>query len=264
MPRVPTDSPIEPEVQAGASDYQPCFSGSLETYLERWQAIRTFVTRWHGIPLSPAGASSAVAEGSNAQFGLRLPPSFHEYVAFADELSALPRKLGPYDSTAFSILRDNYRIERLEDHQATSLMLQGEGDFYWAVRDEYLTEDDPPVDGYHLTDDAGTFEYFGAFGPITTFILDHMTGIYLRGRGGSFNVDIDPTDAILKEMRASFQVYAEFGPLRIFEMEKIIAHVRPNPYGDPTDPFVLTVEVWRPIPRERIPACVLALVGGGG
>ena len=66
----------------------------------------------------PGGASQScprVAE-EESKLGLTLPPSFREWIRFADE---------PMARRTFGILRDRYEVTRLKDHPAISLMLQG-------------------------------------------------------------------------------------------------------------------------------------------
>ena len=49
---------------------------------------------------------------------------------------------------------------RYAEDRAISLMLQGEADYYWAVSEDNLSLEDPPVDGYLLDYDTEKFAFF--------------------------------------------------------------------------------------------------------
>jgi hypothetical protein len=242
----------------GDLDYQPCFTPQPTTWDQRWQQLRNFTRAWHGIPLDPVGATSDLPAREEARLGIRFPPAFREWIDFAGELA---------DHNAFStVLRDGYEVSRLQDHRAVSLILQCEGDVYWAVKEEDWGEDDPPVEFYHLDYERDDGEHFAAGGThsphITSFVLLHMA-CFLHGKGGGFGVEIDPSAEFLAQMCESFDAAAKFGDLLIFERPNIFAMIEPaGKYGSDTPR--LTVEVFRPIPMSEVPACVRARATNGG
>lgn len=63
-------------------------------------------------------------------------------------------------------------------------------------------------------------------------------------------------------LRTAFPVSVRFGHLEVFEAENIIAMLMPPQFG--VEEFHLLVEVWRPIPLNRIPDCILAHTKNGG
>jgi hypothetical protein len=235
------------------SDYHPCFAAVPDTWDGRWALLREFVRRWHGFTLGPVGRRSPLVEQEESRLGLRLPPSFREYVSFSEELIA---------QNAFGILRDCYEVTRLEAHSAISLLLQGEGDVYWAVTLEDFNKEDPPVNTYYLDYDNDEFVYGGLDSPfITSSLLSHMAH-YLYGKGGGFLVGLNPTETFLTEMRRAFPVTTRFGNLQLFEAENIFAMIMPPEFG--VEEHHLLVEVYRPMPMDQIPNCVLAHTKNGG
>jgi hypothetical protein len=75
------------------------------------------------------------------------------------------------------VLRDGYEFVELEDLSSVSVMVAGEGDMYWAVKNANLHADDPEVDLYRLDYDenAGSFVHDSLFAPrLTSFVFRHM------------------------------------------------------------------------------------------
>ena len=242
-----------PKYMKQQRDYQPCFATVPDTWQGRWTLLREFVRRWHGLSLGPVGAGSMLVDTEESKLGLQLPPSFREWIAFAEELSA---------QNAFEILRDCYEVTRLESHSAISLMLQGERDLYWAVKEEDFKSEDPPVNTYYLEYEEKGFVHYGLDSPfITSFVLGHMAH-FLHGNGGGFLVSLKLSEGFLEEMYQAFPVATRFGHLQVFEKENIIAIIMPPQFGD--QEHYLLVEVWRPIPMEQIPNCVLEYTKNGG
>jgi hypothetical protein len=231
------------------TDYHPCFAAIPDSWEGRWAVLREFVRRWHGLTLDPVGRRSPLVAQEESKLGVQLPPSFREYVSFSEELIA---------QNAFGILRDCYEVTRLQAHSAISLLLQGEGDVYWAVKLEDFSKQDPPVNTYYLEYEKNEFVHRGLDSPsITSSLLSHMA-YFLHGKGGGFLVRLNPTEAFLAEMRRAFPVTARFGNLQLFEAENIIAMIMPPNYG--VEEHRLLVGVYRPIPKEQIPDCILACI----
>lgn len=237
-------------------DYEPCFHNIPDTWSGRWQLVREFTRRWHGVTLSEVGQHTSVVQSKESELGIKLPPSFREWVAFSTELIA---------QGSFGILRDCYEVTRLEEHRATSLLLQGEGDVYWAVKDENLGEPDPPIDMYFLDYESETSDRFvhcaTEYPHLTSFVLGHMS-YFLHGKGGGCLVRVNPSDEFLAEMHAAFPVQSKFDDLLIFEKLNLIVMLFPT--GSKTDECHMLVELFRPIPMREIPDCIIAHTTNGG
>jgi hypothetical protein len=236
------------------NSYEPCFATVPETSTGRWELLREFTRRWHGIALAPVDRISSLVYREQATLSIRLPTSFREYIAFAEELTA---------QAAFGILRDTYDVCRLEEHSATSLLLQCEGDVYWAVKDENLIADDPAVEMYYLDyDNDERFVHGGTEWPtITSFVLGHMAH-YLNGAGGGCLVSVEATDGLITELNNSFAVHSQLGNIQIFEKQDVIVLLVPNSFE--RNDHHMFVEVFRPMPLSEIPECILKHTMNGG
>ena len=163
---------------AEQKNYEPCFTDVPDDWHGRWTLLREFIRRWYGIPVGNVGEPSALVAEEEAKLGQSLPPSFREWISLCEQLLA---------RDAFDILRDCYEVVRLKDHAAISLLIQGEADVYWAVKEENLNLDDPPVDWYPIDYEAegDPFIHAGELAPhITSFVLGQLA-YYLQGNGGS-------------------------------------------------------------------------------
>src|SRR5262245_52762514 len=108
-----------------SSDYQPVFGSVPEDPSARWALIREFVRRWHGAVLGPVARTSPLVADEESKLGFPLPSALREWISFAEELIA--------QGIFGRVLRDGYCVSLLEEQDAVSLMLQGEGDLYWAI-----------------------------------------------------------------------------------------------------------------------------------
>lgn len=246
-------------------NYMPCFTSVPDDWRGRWSLLREFTRRWHGIPVGDAGEPSALADEEEAKLGVTLPPSFREWLGYCEELMAISRG---EDDTAFEILRDAYEVVRLEveEHRAISLLIQGEADYYWAVKEEHLTQDDPPVDGYPLDYERpfseSHFRHDGEVAPhITSFVLERLA-YFLHGNGGGALVTVKLNDKFLAQMRAAFPVAVRFDHLYLFEKENIFALLIPHQHH-PTE-YLLSVDIWQPVPRNQVPDCIWENLRRGG
>src|SRR5262245_22148173 len=130
------------EAMGYGSGCRPVFAHGIPDGLkERWRLIREFVERWYDIPLPDAGGREQEVREAEARLGRTMPPAVREWVAFAHDLRRYPE-----DGV---VLRDVYQMKALDGHAAVSLLLQGEGDYHWAVRHSDLALPDPPVYGFH-------------------------------------------------------------------------------------------------------------------
>jgi uncharacterized protein (TIGR02996 family) len=124
------------------TDYEPVFHTVPSGWKERWRLIRAFIERWHKVPLGDVGGQTSRIEITVQTLGYELPPSVREWIALLWDLV----DGGGYDQ----VFRDCLSSEEVPEQDAFSLMIQGEADYHWAVRQQQLSSDDPPVDGYML------------------------------------------------------------------------------------------------------------------
>lgn len=157
-------------------NYYPVFNDASLNLSERWLAIRKFIENWHEITI-PQVDSKKEIENIESELGISLPVSFKEYIKLSEQLliTSIDYRNG-YKSSGYNhVFRDNFKVVRLEQHNAISLMLQAEGDLYWAVKEEDLKYDDPPVQMYIMDYDSGDekFIYYKQFS-------NTLTGFYFR------------------------------------------------------------------------------------
>jgi hypothetical protein len=235
-------------------NYEPVFLSIPDDCRSRWKLLRQFIRRWYGLELSEAGGWPRPVQAEEETLGIDLPPSFREWMALASELIEKGR---------FDIFRDSYEVMDLKALAAVSLLLQSEGDYYWAVQKENLAIEDPPVDGYWL-DYRLSPERFAWFARdaqhITSFVMGHLA-YCLHGAGGGCHVEISGGNDLLAEMKRSFDTHSTFDHLSIFEKPNIIAMIMPGVLDERVN---LLVEIWKKVPRSEVPECIWAQTHGGG
>ena len=238
-------------------DYEPVFYDVPDGWKERWRLLREFVERWHQIPLGDVGGHAEDIEKTEKSLGMKLPPSVKEWIAFCSELIDL--------SVYGKLIRDCFEVEHLKDLSAISLMLQGEADFYWAIKEENLGAFDPPVDGYNLDYDNEKLDHFvhyGLFAPrITSFVFDYLTS-YLHGAGGGFSTTIKTNDELIQSLNNAFPFRSQIDNVRVFEKRNIIVLLGSSGYAP--DETHLRVEVWDKASVKDVPAFLWNYTQHGG
>jgi len=146
----------------------------------QWDAIYLFVREWLQVDFKGVRPVDRVFDVERNS-AVKLPPSAHEWLRFAT---------ASYGLDPLFTFRDCLVVEQLKDHDAVSLLLQGEEDTYWAIESQHLNEDNPPVTVYYLdyNDPGGRFVRQGMWSPtITSFAFDYFLS-YLHSPGGGFKV----------------------------------------------------------------------------
>jgi uncharacterized protein (TIGR02996 family) len=259
--RLQVDKQWLQDMQYG-TDYEPVFRDVPVDWKGRWRLLREFIERWHGIPMPDVGGRVLEVEQTEKELGCRLPLSVREWIAFGSDLMHQQR----FDQ----VLRDWHMVKRLDDLAAISLMLQAEGDFYWAIKEEDLAVADPPVQGYVLDWEHEAEHRFVAYGPspfaprLTNFVMGHMS-CFLHGVGGGFGADVRAAaelTTLTRQLTKAFPSHAQFDDLSVFEATNVIVLLGPSRYGD-NEPHLM-VEVWKPILRQHLPAFLWECIRGGG
>ena len=252
-----------PEEWLGAmrygTDCQPLFAhGVPDGWKERWRLIREFTDRWHRLPLGDIGGRPDVIRETEARLRRELPPSLREWVAFAHDVRRR--------SDFHAVLRDVYQMEELDGHSAVSLLLQGEGDYHWAVRHTDFSLPDPPIHGFHWdfdNDDDNTFvpdERNPIADTLNAFVFEYVMS-YTHAEGGGLSTDVDEPANLIRDLTATFPVQTRFGRMAIFEAENILVRLYPSRW---TSGNRIVVEVAKPLEREAIPAFLWDYTRNGG
>ncbi|MBX7223499.1 MAG: hypothetical protein K1Y36_26535 [Blastocatellia bacterium] len=162
------------------------------------------------------------------------------------------------------VLRDDYWVEDLVEHNTVSLLIQREGGFYWAVKNEYLSEDDQQVTGYLLDDEGGLDDSFTENGieaaTLTDFVFCHANGCS-HGHGGGFRVEV-PVSEVQEKLDVTFGRSSGFGDFRVHEAPKLFTILRPSTRED--NLTYLHVEVWKTKAVDTIPKFLPDYAKGSG
>ena len=106
----------------------------------RWNFLDDFIRELVAPDYSRMPAETEI-RNAETKLSRRLSPSIREWCAFAVASDQI--------KNSFSF-RDCFVIEPVPGHSSIGLLLQGEGDVYWAVEEDSWSQDDPPVQTYYL------------------------------------------------------------------------------------------------------------------
>ena len=215
----------------------------------QWASIDSFVSDWLSVEFSRDVASSDIEQLCG---DLTLPPSAREWIAFA---------LASQHVTNFTF-RDCLVVESVPGHDAVSLLIQGEADYYWAIESRRVDEPNPPVEAYILDyeSDETRFESAGMWAPtVTAFALDYFLS-YLQSPGGGFAVRHSSEYFDKDQLVADFGSPLTFGHLELFYLDGVLAILGGLPPSWRHN--VLNVEIQTKRPFKRLPSSVQKLVKG--
>jgi len=235
-------------------------SNDLPDWRTRWNAIYEFIEDWRGKPFQPTPATAEIAR-VETQLGIRMPPSMHEWLSFVHSCEQI--------EDCFS-WRDDLKVERLEDHDAISLLLQGEGDAYWAVKTTSLQEADPHVTVYMLDHD-----YCDEHDPkrirfVETDGYTHLSEFAFQYILGYFRTPLDRFGVYPAQNGVSrSQIESDFGPTMAFGRTAMFLR---HPYflwydrEDDNDAAIgyLQVLFREPVTSDALPPSLKTLLKGGG
>ena len=222
----------------------------LTDWRTRWQASDEFIRYWFDTDFVRHPTDSRIDQ-IEARLGLPLPPSIREWVAFSLAAGQIERNFS---------FRDSLEIEKLADHDAISLLWQGEADYIWAVEMTHWSEADPPVVAYYLDHDQRPerFELHGPWAPtVSAFALEYLF-TWISSNGGGFSTRESESafdrDALIAELGTP----TRFGHLELFATDGIIA-VRKELPDSERHRRVVQVEMRRPTPLAALPFCLQRL-----
>jgi hypothetical protein len=253
------------------NDYYPIFTNISEDVSERWERIRGFIEAWYTIKI-PEFDCAVDIENIENDLGCKLPISFRSYITISKQLLSTDivypngHKIDAYSR----LFRDDFEIASLENHQAISLMMRGEADFYYGVKNEELHLEDPSVHGYLLdykNPIKGKFDYYGRLYPsITSFILSYLLSHLPKDGSSRFYVTAEKNQATLNTLRACFTNHTTLNTLRacftnhttidnleIFESKNILAFLEINPFEQDSELYILRVYLRKELGKEHIP-----------
>lgn len=226
-------------------------SDANRNWRERWEVIDDIIRSWLRADYTRVPDQSGIEE-IEKRIGALLPASFKEWCYFA---WAAPQ------IEDYFILRDEFIVKRLEDHDAISLVLQGEGDYYWAVKSEFWEQEDPPVIGYALDYDTPEelFVEQGKWSPtVSSFALDYLL-MYLSSDGGGFSAPMTSPAFEREALIADLGPPTIFGHLEIFTRDGILAyHSQSECWRDDA----IKVRIQHNTPLRKLPLSIQHLLRG--
>ncbi len=234
---------------------------------KRFDLIRHFIESWYEIQLPNQDVTKEI-QYIEKKTGLTLPIAFRQYILLSYQLMNLEYvyENGMKGDGYGLCFRDDYEVKKLEEHKALSLMIQGEQDFYWAVKYDDLDKDDPPIQGYLLDYDDPTnkkFDHYCQIAPtLTSFVLDHLF-TYLS-RHSSFGRQVTRNNAVLSILQKSFQHYTRFDDIDIFEDENRLACLTRNHFEEETNEYFLKVHLFQKQDLKTLPKALISLTQNGG
>jgi hypothetical protein len=219
------------------NDYYPVFTNVSKDVSERWERIRKFLETWHTLEIPRLDYANEL-ENIEADLGVQLPTSFKNYITLSKQLLSMNTSYpNGYETNAFSrVFRDYFEIKLLEEHRAISMLLQAEGDFYWAVKKTDLHVEDPAVHGYLLDYDSLTsnkFDHFGhLYSSLTSFVLVHLFTYLQKVDGSGFGALIEHKQAALALLEDCFASHATVDGVDIFESKNMLAFLHEDPFEE--------------------------------
>jgi uncharacterized protein (TIGR02996 family) len=211
------------EAMGYGTDCQPTFRhGVPDDWKGRWRLIREFYERWHRRPLGDVGGRADEIREVEARLGRTLPPSVREWVAFAHDVGKKDR--------VHAVLRELFEMQDFPGLPATSLVLQSEGDYWWAVRHADFSLPDPPVYGVHWdreNRDENTFlcdRDNPAAPTVASYFLGYVMG-YTRGQGGALSTTVSEPAELVRGLKSVFPVQCCFEDLEIYEDDNLIVRL---------------------------------------
>lgn len=166
---------------------------------ERWVLFKELVLRWRQVDLQ-LDEADVVNEiiSLEKKFKVSLPEGVRTWVSFIEEVLR-------YKTWWF---RDSKSFVMLPEHDAFSLLIQGEHDYYWAVRRSDLTLPDPPVQGYRqdFEQEGNVFVYDqqvsnSVSGFALKYLLDYH---YLFNQKGGYAAHLEDGNEALLLLRTNF------------------------------------------------------------
>jgi hypothetical protein len=238
--------------------FQPVFVRHPESWREWWQAVRDFAAGWYGVELGAVRGWSAYVDDIGRSAGVNLPPGIHEWACFASDLE----HAGQFRLA----MRDGLTLGWVEQLRIFTLLTLGEGDVAWAVAEQHLNLDDPPVDAWMVSGpEWDNWTLWRRHTDSTSLFALESLLAHLHAPGGGFSTDIEPSTALLDHLAALGRSRIQIGPAVLIEGDDLVIRVGPSPWSaNPETDYTLQVELGTSrinnIPEDLIS---LASTGGG-
>lgn len=185
-----------------------CFGNQPPDTLEdEWRGLWNFINIWINIDDPNADFKSTAGEIDLSDLNGNISPAIKQWKILCEYFFSIKKR---------SYLRDDPIIKRLPEVNATSVLIQGENDFWWVIKDEVLAKDNPPVHAIGWDYDKEEYYEVGEWAPsIAFFALSHLMSY--GARYPYFVISIDKNDVLIEKLEESFENNFGFESMRIYE-----------------------------------------------
>lgn len=92
----------------------------------------------------------------------------------------------------------------------------------------------------------------------------HLSNFIYKTNTGGFGTTIPKSDPIIQTISNYFDNSTEFGDIKIYEKENLIALLYPDIYGEEEDEYHFSLDMWKGLNVDSIPNQILELTKRGG
>ena len=237
--------------------YEPVFAQPPQSWREWWSAVRKFAAGWYDVAAGEVSGYDPEVASLERPAGVSLPPSIHEWAAFAADL----RHAGVFGRA----MRDDFTLGWDEDCEALTLLTLGEGDVCWAVHEQYLGREDPPVDLWRPARmGVRRWEWWREWTPTTSqFALQHLIA-YLHPAAGGFHTDVPPSHELDGRLRNAGRTSVDLGGQVLIEDDDLVILAGKSLWSEADETGITIQAAIGPARTASIPQVLVELARRGG
>ena len=217
--------------------YQPTLHRLPDDTSGRFQVLREFLLRWHGLVTGSVGRTVDRVGAAEARVQKRLPLAVREWIVLLDDIDRI-------DGWGV-VLRDCWGLKKVPNCPAFALLTAGEDDCHWGPFYRDLAQEDPPTQEFSpdYERSASRFKHSRQVAPrVSTWAIEFIVS-YLRL---SRSVEIEremPLDAFsrLRERLPDGVVGSRVGASELLEFPGGLIH------ADPDGPEQYTLRCYAPV-----------------
>lgn len=189
----------------------------MKSESEIWDFLDEFLLKYTGVNFALIELDSSEIMEIETEIGVKLPNSVKKWLTFYLNAEKIEEQF---------TCRDCLEVTWLTEHDALSILLQGEDDYYWAIKRSDLIYPDPPVFGYGLDydrDETVFFEYCKWATSVSSFALNYILSYFIPIGGGFC---CHPEDTAIE---SKIQLTYDFGEIKLSLRDDILIFTNNNP-----------------------------------
>lgn len=209
------------------TSYRPTLHRFPDDTSGRFQVLREFLLRWHGLDTGAVGRTVDRVGEAEARVDKPLPLAVREWIVLLDDLARI-------DGWKY-VLRDSWGLKQVPNCPAFSLLTAGEDDRHWGPLFRDLAREDPPVREFvpdYERDEQRFKRGRQVASRVSTwaleFIVDYLhlsRSLQLERRASK------PTLERMYDRSPSPVVASRIGATELFEFEGGLMHAEPDGPG---------------------------------